>query len=196
MKLLSRDFTKGELVLIIFLVVALLALAYYQFIDIPVRTAIQNAESEADALNVELTAVNAKVAELKRMSEDLEKFKGGSTGILASYNNQKAELDYLNAVLGSNPNYSLNLPTNATEGSENLVRRNFTLSYTTNSFEDLSNLIRAVSGCPYRCYIGDLSFSINNNTYSGRTITMDMTGTFYETMVGGTKDAGLVPYKK
>ena len=46
MKLLSRDFTKGELVLIIFLVVALLALAYYQFIDIPVRTAIQNEDAE------------------------------------------------------------------------------------------------------------------------------------------------------
>ena len=48
MKILSRDFTLKEKLLMLLLGLVLVGLAYYNFVDQPVRTSLASAEAEAD----------------------------------------------------------------------------------------------------------------------------------------------------
>ncbi len=60
MKILSRDFTLVEKILLTILGVILVVLVYYRFVDQPVRTAINTAVSERETLQSELDVVNAQ----------------------------------------------------------------------------------------------------------------------------------------
>ena len=53
---MSRDFTRTEKILIVVLVLILVALVYYQFVEKTVRQTITNAQSEAGMLETELAA--------------------------------------------------------------------------------------------------------------------------------------------
>ena len=54
MKVLSRDFSTKEKLLILVLALVLVALAYYQFVHRAVVDALASAQAEADSLTVEL----------------------------------------------------------------------------------------------------------------------------------------------
>ena len=72
MKSLNRELSTREKLLILVLVLVLLALAYYQFVDQPVRTAISNAHAERDSLTTELTTVQSKLLVMRRMRDEME----------------------------------------------------------------------------------------------------------------------------
>ena len=191
MKSLNRELTTREKVLLLVLVLILLALAYYQFVDLPARTAINKAHSERDSLSIELSAVQTKLAVMRRMRDEMEDITaGGTVSEMKSYNNSKAEIALLNDILRGTPQYSINFAEVTRDGDQ--VRRNFTLQFTTESFDTVVRVLRQLEQSPYRCLIGDLKISAarGGNVRFG-TITVNATATFFETMVGGTADAGL-----
>lgn len=200
MKLLSRDFNTAEKVLLTFLTLLLLGLAYYWFVDQPCRNAITAANSERDALQVELFAVQAKEAQLKRMQDELDRLGSlEETSRMESYNNTKAELTMLNNALTSADSYYINFSSVTRNGDQ--IRRNFSLQFTTRSFDDAKSIIADLSQSEYRCLLGDMQYSVtphySYSIYSGLpdeaydVITVNTTATFYETMYDGTPDAGL-----
>ena len=98
MKIMSRDFTTREMLLVLTLI--LLAAGYYAVIDQPIRTAINEAKSQQDELNTELMLLQTKAASLSRMQSELDSIEqSGSLGKMGSYNNSKAELDELNQYI-------------------------------------------------------------------------------------------------
>ncbi len=101
MKILSRDFTLFEKVLISILVIVLLGLAYFQFVDKPVKAALEKAANEKIALNVELKAVQEKIAELESMQADLDRILADPTiKKMPSYNAIIEIRKILNDLLG------------------------------------------------------------------------------------------------
>ena len=52
MKILSRDCTRAEKIILALLALVLVGLAYYQFVDKMVRESIEKANAEAEALRV------------------------------------------------------------------------------------------------------------------------------------------------
>ena len=72
MKRLSRDFTRGEKVLLLILALVLVGLAYYFVVDRPVRSAMESARAEKEALVTELTTLQARIARLEKMQAELE----------------------------------------------------------------------------------------------------------------------------
>lgn len=198
MKILSRDFTLQERILILVLCLVLVGLAYYQFVDQPVRRDIAAAKSEKEALELELTTVNAKVAQLEKMKQELESLDAsGTTSTMPSYNNSKAELALLNDIL-ANKNYNVTFANVTRNGDQ--IRRSFTLNFSVSNFNDAQKVLTELANSPYRCLLNDLRCSMSpreryvnaDGTYSyRRTISVSTTATFYETMVGGTVDAGL-----
>ena len=72
MKALSRSFTLKEKILLLLLSLVLVGLAYYQFVDQPVRSALAQAQAEADSLSMELNAVNSKLATMRKMRTELD----------------------------------------------------------------------------------------------------------------------------
>ena len=188
MKKLSRELKTGEKVLLLILAILLVVLVYRQFVEIPVKEAIAEAESRSEALQIELDAVNGKLATLRKMQAELDEIKtGASGGLMPSYNNAQAELDLLNEVLQDALSYTVSFPNVTRNGDQ--VRRSFTLQFAAPSYHSVESLLSRLSLSPYRCLLGDVSMSNNANG----TFSVNVTATFYETMVGGTEDAGLPP---
>ena len=186
MKILSRDFTRAEKILIAVLVLILLGLAYYQFVDKPVRQSIANAQSEADMLQTELTAAQARLAAAQKVKNSLDELEAsGQMSWMGSYNNSKAEVAFLNGILADTLQYSVSFANVTRAGNQ--IRRSFTLEYRTGSYASAHEIMARLCQSHDRCLVSDASCSMED---SGEVVVRQA-ATFYETMVGGTPDAGL-----
>lgn len=203
MKLMTREFTTREKVLLVILSLILLALCYYQFVDQPVRDQIAKAEDEAANLEIELQLVQAKLTEMRRMREEMDEIlAGGKESMMGSYNNSKEEMRILNDVLSDTLQYSISFSNVTRNGDQ--IRRNFSLMFTTADYDAMEKVIAALAESKSRCLIGDVQcsqgvrssmFDYRNNYYYADYMTVSATATFFETMVGGVEDAGLPPAK-
>ena len=206
MRALSRDFTTKEKVLIVILLVILIGLAYYRFVHIPCKEAIERAHSERDMYQTELVAVQKKEAQIRAMKEELDSLgELQSTSRMESYNNSKAELALLNSALEAASDYSVNFASVTRSGDQ--IRRNFNLSFTTDSFASAKRIIETLSDSEYRCLIGNMSYSNSlrraekgeetlggkwvDDVYYFNVVKVTANATFYETMYGGVADDGL-----
>ena len=203
MKILSRDFTTKEKVLILLLALVLLGLCYYRFIYVTCRDAIAEANELRDDYQMELNGALAKEAQLRSMQEELDRIgelKYASR--MESYNNVKAEIALLNNVLKPATDYSISFSKVSRNGDQ--IRRSFTLDFTTNGFDNAKQIISDLAGSEYRCLIGGIFYNglarragDGDKLEGGRwigddyvydTVSVKMTATFYETMYGGTPD--------
>ena len=191
MKNMNREFTTREKLLILLLCLILVGLAYYQFVDQPVRTALNNAHAERDSLLTELTAVNAKLAVMRRMRDEMEDITaGGTVSEMKSYNNSKPEIALLNDILRGTPDYTITFADVTRDNDQ--IRRNFSLTFVSDKYESIQRIVKQLSESPYRCLIGDLKISVTRGkTMEEGPINVNATATFFETMVGGVVDAGL-----
>ena len=186
MKVLSRDFTRTEKILIAVLALILLALVYYQFVDKSVRQSITNAESEAQMLQTQLDAVQVKLATAQKIKNNMDQLEAeGNLSWMGSYNNSKEELRFLNDILASTLNYSISF-SNVTRAGDQ-IRRSFSLTYRTPSYKAARDIMIQLLEGKNRCLISNVSCSIGRDG----SVSMSESCTFYETMVGGTADAGL-----
>lgn len=186
MKIMSRDFTRVEKLLILFLTLILLGLAYYQFVDKPVRQAIANAEAEVQSLQTDLDAAQARLAASQKLQDSMDALEAsGQKSWMSSYNNSKTEIAFLNSILADTLQYSVTFA-NVTR-SGNQIRRSFTLQYLTQSYASAHEIMARLSQSHDRCLVSAASCSLGRDG----SVSVSETATFYETMVGGTPDAGL-----
>ncbi len=206
MKVLSRDFTTKEKVMLLILCLLLVGLAYYRFLWVPCTDAVSTANSQRESLQTELLTAMAKEKQLKKMSDELDALgELQETSRMESYNNTKAELTMLNSILETANDYSISFSGVTKDGDQ--IRRNFSLSFETDSFAAAKQIIALLSKSEYRCLLGDMQYSValrrlgeNETARVTRTVddvvyaeTVNVTtmATFFETMYGGTPDAGL-----
>ncbi len=196
---MNREVNAKEKVLLVVLVLIILGFAYYRFLDQPVRNNLAKADAEYASLQSELTEVRVKIRELQRMQDEIDEItSGGKDSYMPSYNNAKEELALLNDILNESvTQYSVAF-TSVTRYKDQ-IRRDFQLSFTAPDYESMKAVINKLTGVDYRCMIGDCSCTLieNRNPNPGEektlVLSVNATATFYETMVGGTPDAGLPP---
>ena len=190
---MSREVNAKEKVLIVILILIILGFGYYRFVDQPVRKNIEKANAEYSTLQRELTEVRVKINELQRMQDEIDEITSGSQdSYMPSYNNSKEELALLNDILSSATQYSVSF--NNITRYKDQIRRSFSLSFTAPDYETMKEIIAQLTSVDYRCLIGDLSCSIStikDKEGTRYSLSVSATATFYETMVGGTADAGL-----
>ena len=186
MKIMSRNFTLAEKILLVLLVIVLIAMIYYRVVYLNINNSITSSEAEKQSLQTELEVAKAKADSLTNMQAELDSIMGSpSTTRMESYNNSKAETAFLSGILSTARDYSVSFADVTRNGDQ--IRRSFSLQYRTSSYTDAEAIMVKLSQGEYRCLIGDVNCSIADD---GQT-TMGMTATFYETMVGGTPDSGL-----
>lgn len=186
MKILSREFTLAEKLLIAVLVLILLALFYYKFVDETVRTTIANNEAEANMLQTELDAAQARLMQLNRVKGEMETLENeGRLSWMGSYNNSKEEVAFLNDILADTLKYSIAFSDVTRSGD--LIRRSFTLQYTAVDYAAAQDIMLRLCQGKNRCLVGDVKCSVNGDS----SVTLSAAATFYETMVDGTPDAAL-----
>ncbi len=190
MKILSRDFTKGEKALLLLLAIALVILAYYLVVHKPVKDGIEKANAESDNLRVELSAVEAKAAMLERMQNEINGImQDPDISMMPSYNNKKAVNTLLSDILG-NMTYSATLANMTRNGDQ--IRRNVQLQFTAPSYAAMEEVLDRLSSSPYRCLIDNVSCSsYRDRYYDVDAFNVSLTATFFETLVGGTADEAL-----
>ena len=197
MKVLSRDFSLREKVLLLILAVILIGLLYYWLVDVPVREGIAEAESKRDAINIELQVVNAKLEGMKQMQAEMEELGGlGRAAYMPSYNNAEAEYAALNDILIGTDEFVISFADLTREGD--LIRRKFSIQFTTTGYSEAKKVITELENSEFRCRIGDLNCTAEQTQHmdadlthwSGR-IMVSATATFYETLVGGVPDEGI-----
>ena len=201
MKLLSRDFNRGEKLLLLVLGLALVALAYYFIIDKPVRTDLASAQAEKEATETELSVLQARIARLEEMERELDSITSNpQASRMGSYNNSKEELAFLNDILGVTANYRVDFSSVSRNGDQ--IRRNFRLNFTVDSHEAAERLLKQIYASELRCLVNNITYSRTRTYYNEEDrvryardyyerVTVDATATFFETMVGGTADADL-----
>ena len=186
MKIMSRDFTLAEKLLMVALVIILLGLVYYRFVDQTVRETITNNEAEAAMLQQELDGVQQRLMRLQSIKSDLDSLEeAGNLSWMGSYNNEKEEVVFLNDILADTLRYSISFANVTRTGDQ--IRRSFTLQYTTVDYKAAQDIILNLCHGKNRCLVGDMQCRYDNN----RNVTISCSATFYETMVGGTADAAL-----
>ena len=197
---MNRDVTAKEKVLLVILVLIILGFCYYRFVDQPIRKNLAKADAEYSTLQKELTEANVKIRELQRMQDEIDEITAaGKYSYMPSYNNAKEELALLNDILSNGTTkYSVTF-TNVTR-SKDQIRRDFKLDFTTKDYDTMQAVIDQLTGVDYRCLIGDCSVKqsvVKDRDNRTREVTeysvftTSATATFYETLVGGTADAGL-----
>ena len=186
MKIMSRDFTPTEKVLLVVLAIILLGLAYYHFVDQAVRDSITTAESERQMYQTELDSAQQKLMRLQTLRSSLDALEAeGKLSWMGSYNNSKEEVAFLNDILADAQKYSISFSDVSRSGDQ--IRRNFTLQYQTADYAAAQDIMKRLCQGKYRCLVGDLKCAVDVDG----VVTINASATFYETMVGGAPDAGL-----
>ena len=208
MKGLSREFSRKEKALLVVFVIILIGLCYYRFVHVPINEKIAAAEDRQLQLQDEEVILQAQVAQYQKMKDEIDSIKesGSIVSTMPSYNSSKLEIAFLNDVLQPAIDYDVSFTSLTREGNQ--IRRNFNLSYKTSEYETARSIIENLYACQYRLLIDDLVIAKNARTVtvaSSRTgngvkstttvvettYSVSLSATFYETMVGGTADAGL-----
>ena len=185
--MLNRAFTKREKVLLLVLVMILLGLVYYRFVRLPVQERI--AAADTTVLEQQMEMEQQKSAIIKQMQEDIENGQKEVNGIVASYDNLKAESAALNTIF----DFSFEQPV----ATDDAVRRTINISFTATNYQIARRIIQQVHDCAYRCLITDISVSADSDkmqqyaNLENSTISGSMSVTFYETLNGATTTNGL-----
>ncbi len=194
---MSREVNAKEKVLLVILVLIIIGFAYYRFVDQPIRNNLAKAEAEYSSLQSELTEVRIKINELQRMQDEIDELTAsGKSSYMPSYNNAKEELALLNDILNkSATQYSVSFTT--VTRFKDQIRREFKLDFTAADYEAVKDIVNKLTGVEYRCMIGDCNCGVikvrNAQGEEETALSVSTTATFFETMVGGTADAGLPP---
>ncbi len=191
MKLTAREFTRREKILLLALAIIVLVLLYFRFVDMPVRAQLEKAAQDKESLSVQLQLADAKIGAMRNMQKEMDAItESGTASMMSSYNNSTEEMRILNDVLVDARQYSVSFDKVTRDGDQ--IRRSFDLQFTVDSYEDMEKMIAALEGSKCRCLIGDVRCSRNDKPGADNNfITVNTSATFYETMVGGTPDAGL-----
>lgn len=190
MKVFSRAFTKKEKILIFVFVILLLGMAYYYFVDRNVRDNLAAAKNAVEVNQSELDISTAQLMRLTSMDKELNSYEAGGASRLESYNNVKAELSMLDSILYPTIDYTITLQDPYLEGD--LIRRMVAIRFTVRSFSDALTVVKKFNTSELRNIIQDMTYSSSVSRDGYETVSVNMNVIFYETIVGGTPDAGLI----
>ena len=186
MRFMSRNFIRSEKILLLVLALVLIGLIYYRFVFRTVNDSIESSKAEKASIETDLEVAKGKAAKLAGMQDELDEIKGTDKATkMASYNNSKEETDFLSSILSDTNDYLISFSDVTRDGDQ--IRRSFTLQYTTTNYNEAERIMSRLCNGENRCLIGDINCNIDS---TGKT-RIDLTATFFETMVGGVPDSGL-----
>lgn len=192
MKSLEKELSLREKILLLILAIIIIGFAYYFLVDQPVKDQTRAAQSRIEDLETELSIVQMRLADYNRMQSELDSVKnGGLYTTMPSYNASHEERAYLDSVLSSANHFSVNFSDVTRNGDQ--IRRDFVVNFSVSTYEKAMEIVTNLNNAPQRCLISDVTCNtINTNVEEAASHYMvNCICTFYETMVGGTPDAGL-----
>lgn len=193
MKRLTKELSLVEKIILMAMIVFLLGLVYYYFVDQPIGRKTKEAKSDIQDYQMMNSVLEAKAMNLRSINESLTEIKenNASPSYLASYNNGYEEMEFLNTTLSKSRSFNLSF-SDATQDGD-LVRRTVKVTFESSSYDRALGIVSDLINCHLRCLVSDINITAgSSNTVLGNSATkVSCTVTFYETLFGGMADQGL-----
>ena len=170
-----------ESVMVAFLLVLLVGVGYYLGFYVPLQDELASVEAQRVETETMIAASMAKVNSMDQMQAELDEImetpKDQLTEI-APYDNKEVVLNQLNGILARTREYSLDF-TDPEVQEDGTVRRSINMSFSCASYDAAKAVIRDLTNSHWRCLVGNLSISAEDNIRSG---AVEVTGTitFFE----------------
>ncbi len=189
MKILTKDFSTKEKILIAFLLVVIISAAYYLFVYRTVNEQIEGFVTQRQTLESQLAIATEQVESIQAMSNEL--INDNVRSYMPSYNSSKKELDFLNLTLAETNDYMVNFTTLSRNGDQ--ISRGYRLQFTAKSYAQAEKIINALENSEIRCLIGDYMINPieNEDHLLDGDVQVVLNGNFYETMYDGVADKEL-----
>ncbi len=193
--MLKHTFSKKEITVLILLILALMGMAYYQFVYKWAENAI--AQYDTTEIEMQILTEQAKASKIRQMQDEINSNKKAQSGVVETYNNLKQELNALNDIFDSALKYDFSFE--QATATDDAVRRVITATFTVDDYKTAKKMLKQLHDCKYRCLIGDVSVSpasLGNGNQGDKNlnvggVTVNFNVTFYETLYNSTTTDGL-----
>lgn len=187
---LSKQFTRREKVLLAILGLLLVGAAYYFAVQQPVQSALDTLTYQQEDVSSEILALQAKEQRLSEMRAELEEILSQPNAAQTPhYDNLQALMVFLNALLGSTSDYSLNFRPVELPEDGTVVRRVIDMSFTCAGYEQARSAVESLRDCVYRCQLGDLRMAPvtagqeqGGDVAASGALQVNLTVTFFESV--------------
>ena len=174
--------TARETVMLVFLVVLLVGVAYYMGFYTPLQEELASISSQSSQIDSEITTSMAKVNSMDAMQAELDEIlsrPADEITEIAPYDNKEVVLTQLYGILGQAEDYSLNF-TDPNVEADGTVRRNISMSFSCANYTAAKAIIKDLTDSQWRCLVSNLSIVANNNDLMNSPVTVSATITFFE----------------
>ena len=171
-----------ELVMVIFLVLLLIGVGYYMGFYTPLQQELSNISSQSAEMDTQISAALSRISQMNTMQEELDAILAlpeDEIKEIAPYDNRDAVMAQLYGILAQTQDYSLNFNNPNIQG-DGTVRRTVSMSFHCDNYDSAKAVLEALADSPWRCLIGNVSFSSDDgNLYTGG-ISVSATITYFE----------------
>ncbi|BAK43386.1 type II secretion system protein GspM [Eggerthella sp. YY7918] len=189
--ILNRSFSTREKVLMLILVGVVLVACYYFLVVKNVADTMAANQAQLEEIQLQTDTQTALAAARSRMENELAELGDkGNLPEVATYDNLRAELDELNALMASAKTYDVKFSEPTLDGQ--LVRRPVSVAFTTADYATALNMVRALENGSFRCEITDFSMAgkmLADGSVESVSSTINVT--YLETTNGASNLTGL-----
>lgn len=171
-----------ESLMLVFLVVLIIGVAYYMGFYTPLQNDLSSISNQSAQTDSQITTAMAKVAKMDTMQAELDEIfanAGDDITEIAPYDNKEVVLNQLYGILSRTQDYSLSF-TDPDVQSDGTVRRNISMNFHCESYSDAKEVIRDLTDSQWRCLVGNLSISADEEDMMESGVTVTATITFFE----------------
>ncbi len=157
---LNYSFSKREIAMILVLILVLVGLLYYRFVYIRIRD--QADQYDTTDIEAQIQVEQLQLLEWQKMQDEIDNLGEVSTSSLATYDNQKAEINLLNDIFEPVIRYNFSFEKPVATGDT--VRRNVRAAFTTIDYASALEILAKLHNSKYRALLKDISISPGDMT--------------------------------
>ena len=208
---MRRRLTFRETVLLTVLLVLAAGSAYYMFFFRPNRDEKLAVDIQILAVQDQIETDQLRLARMQKMQSELEAIFADDPdpASMAPYDNGRAVLHELSAVLAGAEDYSLSFTTSPSDESDDVIRRSVSMNFSCAGYEQARDILLQLHDSQYRCILENLSLTsraaaetVPDDQAAGQALRasdaiptgMDVSATlvYFEYTDGGGTDSGAV----
>ena len=182
--LLTRSFTRREIILMLVLVLVLLVGLYFLVVHYPITERLAEIEDERDeiAFNTEVAQMRSQLYQsMKSELDEIFAMPENEITVMPEYDNNQTLLNYLHIIF-EGTDVALSQDSPSVNG--NIVTRNIRFSFTAESYDQAKLILGQLTGTGYRCLMHSVSLVPAENDHEVEDGPLKVSGTitFYELM--------------
>ena len=178
--MLMRGFTRREKIVLLFLALVLVAGFYFLAIHYPVKTRLEEIESEKMEVEDQTTIAMAMAQRYRSMKNELDEIFAlpeDEITVMPLYDNrQTLTLYFYDVFKDTAPNLSFS----NVKIDGNIAERSISFNFTADSYETAKTILQQLTGTGFRCQLQNVTLSPSDGDIESDEIKVSGNIVFYE----------------